>query len=137
MPNTKYARVIVTTQDRKIVCDPDWVHLHAKKGPSDIQWVFQTVPKEAVGAVVEFVTELAPKHQKPSDALQPFRPRGVHRGLGHAASSGGSRLADIVTSGNTGEQGHFYYNVKLLDKTGKVIAQADPGGDNDPDTGGG
>jgi len=37
-----------------------------------------------------------------------------------------------VTAGNTQEEGYFFYDVKLLDSAGKVIAQADPGGDNEP-----
>jgi hypothetical protein len=133
MPDGKYAIVMVTVKDGKVFCDPNWVHLHARKGPSDIKWVFQSAPKEAVGATVEFLTELSPKHQKPSGALEPFRPRGVHRGLGHSGSTGESHLPDIVTSGNTGDKGHFFYNIMVVDKTGKVIAQVDPGGDNDPD----
>jgi hypothetical protein len=128
--------VTVTMQNGKLRCAPDWVHLYWKDGPGDIQWAFDGVPKSAVGAVVEFLTAVPAKYPTPPGTPGGFRSRGVHRGLGHAQASAGSHLPDVVTSGNTQEAGYFYYDVKLLDRTGKVIAQADPGGDNQPDPGG-
>lgn len=127
--------VTVTTQNGKLKCAPDWVHLYWKDGPTDIRWVFDGVPGTAVGAVVEFLTVVPAKYPAPPGTPGVFRPRGVHRGLGHAQASAGSHLHDIVTTGNTQEAGYFYYDVKLLDSNGIVIMRADPGGDNDPDPG--
>ena len=132
MPTKTYEVVTVTMQNGKLMCAPDWVHLYWKDGPGDIRWAFDGVPKSAVGAVVEFLTAVPTKYEAPLKPPGGFRPRGVHRGLGCDQASAGSHLPDIVTSGNTQEAGYFYYDVKLLDSAGKVIAQADPGGDNDP-----
>jgi len=136
MPTKTYEVVTVTMQNGKLTCAPDWVHLYWKDGPGDIRWVFDGLPKSAVGAVVEFLKAVPAKYPTPPGTLGGFRPRGVHRGLGHAQASTGSHLPDIVTTGNTEEAGYFYYDVKLLDGAGKVIAQADPGGGNQPDPGG-
>ena len=135
MPTKTYEVVTVTMQNGKLMCAPDWVHLYWKDGPGDIRWAFDGVPKSAVGAVVEFLTAVPAKYPTPPGTPGGFRPRGVHRGLGHAQASAGSHLPDVVTSGNTQEAGYFYYDVKLLDRAGKIIAQADPGGDNEPDPG--
>jgi hypothetical protein len=135
MATKKYELVTVTMQDGKLTCAPDWVHLYWKDGPGDIRWAFDGVPKNAVGAVVEFLAAVPAKYPAPPETPGGLRPRGVHRGLGHARASAGSHLPDVVTSGNTQEAGYFYYDVKLLDGAGEVIAQADPGGDNQPGTG--
>jgi hypothetical protein len=135
MPGKTHEIVRVAARNGKLTCTPDWVNLYWNDGPADIRWVFDGVPTTAVGAVVEFHTAVPAKY--PTDPGTPggFRPRGVHRGIGHAQASGGSHLPDIVTMGNTLEAGFFYYDVKLLDAAGKVIAQADPGGCNQPDPG--
>ncbi|MGD1147315.1 MAG: hypothetical protein ABR961_05160 [Thermoanaerobaculaceae bacterium] len=135
MPTKTHEIVRVTVRDGKLTCTPDWVHLNWKDGPADIRWAFDGAPTTAVGAVVEFQTAVPAKYPTAPGHPGGFRPRGVHRGLGHAKPSAGSHLPDILTSGNTQEAGYFYYDVKLLDGAGKVIAQADPGGDNDPPTG--
>ena len=128
-----YEVVTVTMQNGKLKCVPDWVHLYWEIGPADIRWAFDGVPRSAVGAVVEFLTTAPTKYGAPPKHPGGFRPRGVHRGLGYREASAGSHLPDIVTAGNTQEAGYFYYDVKLFDSAGKVIAQADPGGDNDPE----
>ncbi|OFV80830.1 MAG: hypothetical protein A2Y78_03335 [Acidobacteria bacterium RBG_13_68_16] len=135
MPTKTYELVTVTMQNGKLKCAPDWVHLYWKDGPGDIRWAFNGMPKNAAGAVVEFVTAVPTKYEAPLKSPGGFRPRGVHRGLGYNRPSAGSHLPDVVTAGNTQESGYFYYDVKLLDHEGEVIAQADPGGDNDPDPG--
>jgi hypothetical protein len=132
MSTKTYEVVKVIVENGKLRCDPDWVHLYWKVGPTDIRWVFDGAPTNAVGAVVEFAADVPAKYPTPPDSPGGFRPGGVHRGIGSAQASSGSRLPDIVTSGNTQEAGYFYYDVKLLDADGGVIAQADPGGDNDP-----
>ena len=132
MPTKTHEKVTVSMKNGKLTCTPDWVHLNWKDGPADIRWVFDGVPKTAVGAVVEFLAAVPAKHPVPPGTPGPFLPRGAHRGLGHAQASAGSHLPDIVTTGNTQEGGHFYYDVKLLDGAGTVVAQADPGGDNNP-----
>ncbi len=134
MPVKNYATVKVTIHKGQLHCDPDWVHLYWEDAPTDIRWAFSGVPKDAVGAVVEFLAEVPAKAPSPPTTSK-FRPRGVHGGLGHAPASAGSHLPDIVTSSNTGGPGYFYYDVRLLDSAGKVIAQADPGGENDPGPG--
>jgi hypothetical protein len=135
VPTKTYEVVKVTMRDGKLTCAPDWVQLYWEDGPADIRWAFDGVPKSAVGAVVEFLTGVPAKYQAPVKRPGGFRPRGVHRGLGYTQASAGSHLPDIVTAGNTHEAGYFYYNVKLLDSAGKAIAQADPGGGNDPNPG--
>jgi hypothetical protein len=132
MPTKTYEVVTVTMQDGKMKCTPDWVHLYWKDGPKDIRWAFDGVPKSAVGAVVEFLPAVPAKYQAPVKTPGGFRPRGVHRGFGYTQASAGSHLPDIVTAGNIQEAGYFYYDVKLLDSNDGVIAQADPGGTNDP-----
>jgi hypothetical protein len=133
MPTKKYELVKVTMQDGKLKCNPDWVHLYWKDGPTDIRWAFEGMPKGAVGAVVEFLAAVPGKYQAQARRPGEFRPRGVHRGFGNEQASAASHLPDIVTAGNTQEAGYFYYDVKLLDRNGAVIAQADPGGDNEQD----
>ncbi|MBZ5589907.1 MAG: hypothetical protein LAO05_15230 [Acidobacteriia bacterium] len=135
MPAKTHEIVTVTIENGKLKCTPDWVHLNWKVGPADIRWVFDGAPGTAVGAVVEFQAVVPAKYPTVPNNPAGFRPRGVHLGLGHAQASAGSHLADIVTTGNTHEAGYFYYDVKLLDGAGKVIAQADPGGDNEPPPG--
>ncbi|HVN31603.1 MAG TPA: hypothetical protein VMT45_06415 [Thermoanaerobaculaceae bacterium] len=132
MPKTTYESVTVTMKDGKLACTPDWVHLYWETGPADIRWAFKGVPKKAVGAVVEFHAEVPAKYGTTPPKPGEFRARGVHRGVGHAPASAGSHLPDIVTTGNTQEAGYFYYDIRLLDASGAIIAQADPGGDNDP-----
>jgi hypothetical protein len=135
MPDTKYERVVVTMQGGKVVCDPDWVHLRWNTGPSDIKWVFEDVPKDAVGAVVEFLGEPSARYAPPAAAPGPFQPRGVHRGFGCLPGSDGSRLPDLSTEGNIKVAGYFHYEVRLLNAAGAVVGQVDPGGDNDPNPG--
>lgn len=130
MPAARYEKVTVNYENGVLKCDKDWIHLYWKDGPTDIQWMFKGAPKNAVSAVVEFLPAVPAKYQPPTSGT--FRPRGVHQGFGHAPASAGSHLPDIVTSGNTQEVGYFYYAVKLLDGSGSVIAQTDPGGENDP-----
>jgi hypothetical protein len=137
MPTKTYEEVTVAMRNGELTCTPDWVHLNWNEGPADIRWVFDGVPGSAAGAVVEFLPEVPAKQTVPPGTPGPFLPRGAHRGLGHAQASAGSHLPDIVTTGNTQEGGHFYYDVKLLDGAGAVVAQADPGGDNNPPGGGG
>ncbi len=132
MPAKTYEVVNVTFQDGRLSCDPDWVHLYWNDGPTDIRWVFKDAPKAATSAVVEFHASVPAKYRSAGRPPERFRARGVHRGIGHARASAASHLQDIVTTGNTQEAGYFYYDVKLLDGAGKVIAQADPGGENDP-----
>lgn len=132
MSAKRYEVVTVTMQDGKLICTPDWVKLYWQAGPADIRWAFKGVPTSAVGATVEFLATFPAKYPKPPATRGAFRPRGVHRGLGYTQASAGSHLPDIVTMGNTQERGYFCYDVKLLDGNGQVLAQADPGGDNQP-----
>ena len=135
MARKAYAKVKVSKKGRKLVCKPNWVHLRWRKGPTDIRWAFDEMPEQASRAVVEFHDKLPAKHASKAKGKAEFCPRGVHRGAGHAEVSGASHLPDIVTSGNTHEQGFFTYDIKILDKKGKVLAKADPGGDNGPGPG--
>ncbi len=135
MPKPKYERVTVTVRNGQLTCTPDWVHLKWKDGPEDIRWRFEGIPESAVGVAVEFLAEVPANTPAPPPAAGAFRPRGVHRGVGQISATPGSRLPDLVTTGNTREAGHFYYDVKLLDGEGNVVAHADPGGDNQPGTG--
>ena len=123
--------VTITLDKGKLKCDPDWVHLNWQTGPKDIRWVFGTMPSNAAGAAVEFLTSVPAKYPPPTTGT--FRPGGVHKGTSHAPASGGSHVHDIVTSGNTNKGGYFYYEVRLLDAAGSVLAVTDPGGDNQPD----
>jgi len=132
MPTKTYAIVNVSMRDGKLTCTPDWVHLYWKNGPADIRWVFDGAPPSAVGAVVQFLEAVPAKYPTPPSVPGGFRPRGVHRGFGSAPASAGSPLPDLVTSANTEEAGYFYYDVQLVDGDGNVLAQADPGGDNQP-----
>ncbi len=132
MAATAYEIVTVTMQNGKLTCTPDWVHLYSLRGPANIRWVFKDVLKDAVGAVVEFFPVAPSKYTPPPVTPGPFRPRGIHCGVGHLPASAGSQLCDLLTCGNTQDAGYFYYNVKLLDAAGNVIAQVDPGGDNQP-----
>jgi hypothetical protein len=135
MPDGKYAIVMVTVQNGKVVCDPDWVYLHCKRGPTDIKWKFKGMPDEAAGAVVEFLTEPSARYAPRAAGPGQFQPRGVHRGFGRLPGSEGSRVPDLFTEGNIRVAGYFHYEVRLLNAAGEVIGQADPGGDNDPETG--
>ena len=136
MPTKTHEVVTVTVKNGKLKCTPDWVSLYWEDGPADIRWVFDGAPRNAVSAVVEFHAAVPAKYPAaPARSAGGFRPRGVHRGLGHSNASAGSHLRDIVTTGNTHEVGYFYYDVKLLDSNGTVVMQADPGGDNQPTQG--
>ena len=132
MADVEYAPVTVTMQNSELTCSPDWVHLRPAGGATDIRWVFAGVPKEAVSVIIEFLPTVPAKYLPPPDAPGPLQPRGVHRGFGAMPPSAGSSLPDLVTADNTMDPGYFYYQVALLNATGDVIAQADPGGDNDP-----
>ena len=137
MPGKTHAIVKVSSKGGKLVCKPDWVRLYWNKGPADIRWVFGKMPEKASRAVVEFHDKVPAKYARKAKAGAKFRSRGVHLGAGHAEASGTSHLQDIVTSGNTRKSGFFTYDIKVLDRKGNVLAQADPGGDNNPDPGGG
>lgn len=133
MADTKQEPVTVTMQNGKLTCKPDWVHLYWKKGARDIRWVFKDLPKDAVGAMVEFLAAVPGKYVTPPPGTPgPFRPRGVHGGFGCVPVPLGPQLPDLITAGNTEEIGYFYYDVTLLNAAGEVIAQVDPGGDNQP-----
>jgi hypothetical protein len=132
MSNRSFALIKVTVAGGVATCDPDWVRLFWEDGPTDIRWEFHGVPSEVTEAVVEFHDVEPPKHAGTHAHRGGFRPRGVHRGGGHAGTAGGSHLPDIVSSGNTMQEGYFTYDLKLFDKSGKLVAEADPGGDNQP-----
>jgi hypothetical protein len=137
MPGKTHVIVKVSSKGGRLLCTPDWVHLLWKKGPADIRWVFGKMPGEASRAVVEFHEKAPAKYAKKAKSGAKFRSRGVHLGAGHAETSGRSHLPDIVTSGNIRKAGYFTYDIKILNKKGAVIAQADPGGDNNSGSGGG
>ena len=136
MPEKTHAVVKVSLKGGKLQCNPDWVHLEWKGGPADIRWVFGKMPEAASRAVVEFHDKAPKKYAHMAKSGAKFRSRGVHLGAGHAEVSGSSHLPDIVTSGNVHRAGYFTYDIKILDKKHNVIAQADPGGDNNPGGGG-
>jgi len=136
MAGKTHAVVKVSMKGGKLQCNPDWVRLFWDDGPADIRWVFGKMPEHATRAVVEFHERVPAKYAHKKAAGAKFRARGVHRGGGHAEISGSSHLPDIVTSGNVRKAGFFTYDVKILDRRGDVVAQADPGGDNNPGGGG-
>ena len=135
MPGKTHETVTVSINQGKLKCDPDFVHLYWNAGPADIRWVFKDMPTAAKSAVVEFLETKPAKYPVDPGTPGGFRPRGVHRGAGHAPAGAGSHLSDLVTWGNTREQGYFYYEIRVLDDKGRVIAQADPGGTNNGDPG--
>lgn len=109
-----YEVVHVTLDGGTVKCDPDPAHCYWDTGPADVRWVFSGVPGHVRRAVIEW-KEKAP-----------------FRGHGHAPSSGGSHLADLVTTGNTKEKGHFLYSVLLFDESGAQVGSVDPELHNDP-----
>lgn len=132
MAGGRFAVVKVTMAGGAVRCDPDWVRLFWDDGPAEIRWEFHDIPREVTQAVFEFHDVEPDKHAGRHAHPGGFRPRGVHRGGGHAGAAAGSHLADLVTWGNRKEAGYFTYDLRLLDRDGAVVAEADPGGDNQP-----
>ena len=132
MAGDKFTVVKVAMTGGVVTCEPDWVRLFWNDGPAEIRWEFHDIPREVTQAVVEFHGLEPAKHAGRHTHPGGFRPRGVHRGSGHAGAGAGSHLADLVTWGNTKESGYFTYDLKLFDRDGTLVAEADPGGDNQP-----
>jgi len=129
MPTKGYARVEITVEGHRVLCKDEWVKCYWDKGPDNIQWVFVKAPTEAEYAEIEFLDEVPPKY---AHQVQGFLKRGPFRGMGYRKPSGGTKLQDIVTLGNTKDQGYFCYNIYVYDANGALLAHADPGGTNDP-----
>lgn len=108
MQHKGYAEVKVKVVGDKVVCDPDPVECYFLTGPDNIRWTFKNLPKKVASVVIE------------------WKGHNMHRGMGHAASTVGSHLQDIITSGNTCVVGRFFYNIYCLDAKGNEIAYADP-----------
>jgi hypothetical protein len=112
-------RVYIDKDQATVVkCDPDPAWCAWEKGPDCLRWTFKDLPPQVRSVVIEWKTTGVGKP--------------MFRGHGHAGTTVGSHLPDIITSGNLKEKGRFYYSVYCYDKDGKLVASADPGVDNDP-----
>lgn len=128
MPGKDHVKVMVTFVDGEPECEPDWVQLCWETGPDTIKWVFKNVPKSVTRVDVDFLDHVPKKYkEKPG-----FLGRGPFRGMGFDEPSAGSKIKDIVTVGNTKEEGYFCYELYFYDRDGNLVARTDPGGDNNP-----
>lgn len=114
MNSKGYAEVKVTVVGSEVRCAPDPVKCNWKVGPDDIRWTFKDLPENVASVVIE------------------WKDKPMHRGIGHAQSSVGSRLADLVTTGNVCVGGRYFYHVHCLDAQGRQVAYADPESQNVP-----
>jgi len=112
-----YRDVTVKASGKVVRCDPDPAVLYFRTGPDCLRFAFPDPPKEVASVVIRW--------------KDPSRP--LFAGYGFAPSSVGSRLPDIVTRGNNQIPGHYEYTVQLLDAQGQVVAEVDPGADNQGD----
>ncbi len=123
MEKERFAMVKVTVdlEKKRVTCDPDPVKCYWVAGPENIRWTFPGLPREVDSVVIEWQRTTDPKYKnKPM-----FHAQGV------APSTSGSHLCDIVTAQNVKEKGKFKYAVYCYDSAGRLLAQADPEGDND------
>ncbi len=113
-----YRSVRVWLEGSAVRCDPDPVQCYWVTGPDCIRWTFKDLPRAVASVVIEWKTR--------------GKGKPMFRGHGHALTSVGSHLADIITFGNIEEEGRFQYAVHCFDKDGNVVAFADPDADNSP-----
>jgi len=121
MAGKGHRQVTVTIKGVDVKCDPDPAQCYWITGPDNIRWVFPDPPPGVEQVVIEW--------QNPGP---PFRAEPMFHGMGAQPSTVGSRLPDLVSFGNNQIQGRYKYAVICLDANGKVVAQVDPGGNNDP-----
>ncbi|OYW04335.1 MAG: hypothetical protein B7X11_03065 [Acidobacteria bacterium 37-65-4] len=114
MSSKGHAEVKVRIVGDQVVCDPDPVKCNWLHGPDNIRWTFKDLPANVASVVIEWKT------------------LPMHRGMGHAPSTVGSHLSDMVTSGNVRVGGQYWYHVYCLDAKGALVAYADPLGQNEP-----
>ncbi|MGC8917354.1 MAG: hypothetical protein ACP5NF_10295 [Thermoanaerobaculum sp.] len=112
-----YREVKVTLSGKTVRCDPDPAVLYFNSGPDCLRFVFPGMPKEVDSVVIRW--------------KDPSRP--LFAGWGLAPSSVGSHLAEVITRGNNRVPGKYFYSVELLDAAGSVVAEADPGVENQGD----
>lgn len=96
----------------KITIDKPNIQLNFVKGPNSIQWVIESQPPEAMGVEINFKGE------------SPFNDIGM-------SINGGTRK--LIATGNRCVRCRFEYWVRFFGSDGEVIAELDPGGDNNPD----
>lgn len=109
-----YRDVSVTLFGKVVRCDPDPAVLYFRKGPDCVRFTFPEVPQKVASVVIRW--------------KDPQRP--LFAGWGTAPSTVGSHLPDIITRGNNQVPGRYEYTVELLDAQGQLVAQVDPGMEN-------
>lgn len=112
-----YRYVAVKLAGEKVSCDPDPATLYFRKGPDCVRFTFLDIPPKVASVVIRW--------------KDPKRP--LFAGWGTAPSTVGSHHPDIITRGNNQVAGRYEYTVELLDAQGRLLAQVDPGLENQGD----
>lgn len=124
-----FTKVEVTYDNKNLICTPEWVPTFWQQPKHNVRWVFRgSLPKSAVAAVLQPMETIPAKYK----TVEGFLPGLPFKGVGTLPPSGGTAIPDIIAHGNNQKKGWYCYAIQLLDEDGKVVAETDPGGTNDP-----